>query len=49
MIKHRDSLLVFLYDLEGPPDNRAADRNASEIAIQNVKVKQKVSAQFKNG
>jgi transposase len=44
LLKHRDSLLVFLYDLEVPPDN-----NASERAIRNVKVKQKVSGQFKTG
>ena len=44
LLKHRDCLLVFLYDLEVPPDN-----NASERAIRNVKVKQKVSGQFKTG
>ncbi len=44
LLKHRDCLLVFLYNLEVPPDN-----NASERAIRNVKVKQKVSGQFKTG
>ncbi len=44
LLKHRDYLLVFLYDPEVPPDN-----NASERAIRNVKVKQKVSGQFKTG
>lgn len=44
LLKYRDCLLVFLYDLEVPPDN-----NASERAIRNVKVKQKVSGQFKTG
>jgi transposase len=44
LLKHRDCLLVFLYDLQVPPDN-----NASERAIRNVKVKQKVSGQFKTG
>lgn len=40
--KHRDKVFVFLYYAEVPPDN-----NASERAIRNVKVKQKVSGQFK--
>ncbi len=44
LLKHRDCLLSFLYDLEVPPDN-----NSSERAIRNVKVKQKVSGQFKTG
>lgn len=44
LLKHRDCLLVFLYDLQVPPDN-----NASERAIRNAKVKQKISGQFKTG
>lgn len=42
MIKYRGYILTFLYHHEVPPDN-----NASERAIRNVKVKQKVSGQFK--
>lgn len=42
LIKHRDSLLTFLYHLEVPPDN-----NGSERAIRNAKVKMKISNQFK--
>ena len=38
MIKHRNHLFPCLYDLEIPPDN-----NASERAVRNVKVKQKIS------
>lgn len=44
MIKYRNYLFPFLYDLEIPPDN-----NASERAIRNIKVKQKISGQFKSG
>jgi transposase len=42
MIKHADKVFTFLYLDNVPPDN-----NASERAIRNVKVKQKVSGQFK--
>lgn len=41
--KHREYLLVFLYRPEVPPDN-----NASERAIRNIKVKQKISGQFRS-
>ena len=41
--KYRDYIFVFLYKDEVPPDN-----NASERAIRNVKIKQKVSGQFKS-
>jgi transposase len=43
LIKHRASILTFLYHQNVPPDN-----NASERAIRNVKVKTKVSGQFRN-
>ena len=43
MIKHRNSLFTFLYHPAVPPDN-----NGSERAIRNVKVKSKVSGQFKS-
>jgi transposase len=40
--KYRDHVFTFLYHPEVPPDN-----NGSERAIRNVKVKQKISGQFK--
>ncbi len=43
LIKYRDYIFTFLYRAEVPPDN-----NASERAIRNVKVKQKVSGQFRS-
>ncbi len=43
LIKYRDYLFTFLYRPEVPPDN-----NASERAIRNVKIKQKVSGQFRS-
>jgi len=42
--KHKDKVFTFLYYPDVPPDN-----NGSERAIRNVKVKQKVSGQFKTG
>lgn len=42
IIKYRDHILTFLYYADVPPDN-----NGSERAIRNVKVKQKISGQFK--
>jgi transposase len=44
LIKHRQSIFTFLTYPNVPPDN-----NASERAIRNVKVKTKVSCQFRNG
>ena len=40
--KYRDHVFTFLYNPTVPPDN-----NGSERAIRNVKVKQKISGQFK--
>ena len=42
MNKYKDYIFTFLYHPEVPPDN-----NGSERAIRNIKVKQKVSGQFK--
>lgn len=44
MVKNRVNVFTFLYYEEVPPDN-----NSSERAIRNIKVKQKVSGQFKTG
>jgi len=41
--KYREYLLTFLYRPKVPPDN-----NASERAIRNIKVKQKISGQFRS-
>ncbi|MEJ7685055.1 MAG: transposase [Segetibacter sp.] len=43
LLKNKDSILTFLYHPKVPPDN-----NASEQAIRNVKVKTKVSGQFRS-
>ena len=43
LIKHRNSILTFLQYENVPPHN-----NSSESAIRNVKVKTKVSGQFRN-
>lgn len=44
MIKNREYIFTFLYYAEVPPDN-----NGSERAVRTIKVKQKVSGQFKTG
>ncbi|MBA7493866.1 IS66 family transposase ISPto7 [subsurface metagenome] len=43
MLKYKDYILYFLHHPKVPPDN-----NGSERAIRNVKVKQKISGQFKS-
>ena len=43
LTKYRDCILLFLYHPKVPPDN-----NGTERAFRNVKVKQKVSGQFKS-
>ena len=43
LIKYRDSILTFLRFHKVPPDN-----NGSERAVRNIKVKQKISGQFKS-
>jgi transposase len=43
MLKYKDFILTFLYHPKVPPD-----KNGSERAIRNIKVKQKVSGQFKS-
>ncbi len=43
MIKYRNYIFTFLYHPKVPADN-----NASERAIRNIKVKQKISGQFKS-
>ena len=43
LIKHQQYILYFLYHPKVPPDN-----NGSERAIRNIKVKQKISGQFKS-
>ncbi len=44
MLKNRNYLTPCLYNLDIPPDN-----NGSERGIRNIKVKQKVSGQFRTG
>ncbi|MGM0532005.1 MAG: IS66 family transposase [Bacteroidota bacterium] len=43
LVKYRNYIFSFLYHPKVPPDN-----NASERAIRNIEVKQKVSGQFKS-
>ncbi len=42
MVKFKNYIFTFLFHYDVPPDN-----NASERAIRNIKVKQKISGQFK--
>ena len=44
LVKNKESILTFLYYQDVPPDN-----NGSERAIRNIKVKTKVSGQFRTG
>lgn len=43
ILRYKDHIFPFLYHLNVPPDN-----NASERAIRNIKVKQKISGQFRS-
>ena len=43
LLKYRDSILTFLHYPKVPPDNNGAER-----AVRNIKVKQKISGQFKS-
>ncbi|MBI2721056.1 MAG: IS66 family transposase [Bacteroidetes bacterium] len=43
LLKHQQYILYFLYHPQVPPDNNGAER-----AIRNIKVKQKISGQFKS-
>jgi len=43
IVKYKDHVFPFLYHRNVPPDN-----NASERAIRNIKVKQKISGQFRS-
>lgn len=43
LLKHQKHILTFLWNNDVPPDN-----NGSERAIRNIKVKQKISGQFKS-
>ena len=43
IVKYKNHIFPFLYHYDVPPDN-----NASERAIRNIKVKQKISGQFRS-